>query len=153
MQFRSFCALVFLVCIAVVLAGCTGTPGTSGTGAGSPTGGTGSSGQAQNNLVTSPTEVVPSQNVVTVDVGEKDYLGVIPITFQGGMGQIHVKTVEATVYRADGETKTASIGNKKGDIVEIQGTKQTDRVVVYITFDNGDRKKTNDVMSPYRTRQ
>lgn len=153
MQFRSFCALVTLVCIAVVLAGCTGTPAAPGAGTVSPSGSTGSSGQAQNNLVTSPTEVVPSQNVVTVDVGEKDYLGVIPITFQGGMGQIHVKTVEATVYRADGETKTASIGNKKGDMVEIQGTKQTDRVVVYITFDNGDRKKTNDVMSPYRTRQ
>lgn len=152
MQLRSLCALVFLICIAVALAGCTGNPGTTGTATVSPSGSTGTPGQAQSNLVTSPTDALPSQNVVTVDVGEKDYLGVIPITFQGGMGQIHVKTVEATVYRADGEIKTASIGIKKGDTAEIQGTKQTDRVVVYITFDNGDRKKTNDVMSAYRTR-
>jgi hypothetical protein len=154
MQFRSFCALVILVCTAVILAGCTGTPGSSGPAGTGPTAdGAGTSGQAQNNLVTSPTDALPSQNMVTVDVGEKDYLGVIPITFQGGMGQIHVKTIEATVYRADGQTRTEPIGIKKGDMVEIQGTKQTDRVVVYMTFDNGDRKKTNDVMSAYRTRQ
>ena len=33
-----------------------------------------------------------------------------------------------------------------------EGTKQTDRVVVYITFDNGDYKKTNDELRSYRTR-
>jgi hypothetical protein len=153
MRFKSFCTLVFLICLTIALAGCTGAPATPVTATGSTVGSNGPSGQAQSNLVTSPTDAVPNQNAVTVDVGEKDYLGVIPITFQGGMGQVHVKTVEATVYLADGQTKTASIGNKKGDMVEIQGTKQADRVVVYISFDNGDRKKTNDVMSPYRTRQ
>lgn len=156
MQFRSICALVFLICIAVVLAGCTGTTGsgTAGPGTAAPSGGTGASTQAatQNNLVTSETQALPSQNVVTVTVGEKDYLGKIPVTFDGGMGQIHVKTIDVTVYRADGQIKTATVGNKKGDMVEIDGTKQADRVVVYISFDNGDRMKTNDVMSPYRTR-
>jgi hypothetical protein len=151
MQLRSFTALIFLVCIAVVFAGCTGTPGTAGTATGAPSDGSGAA--AQNNLVTSPTEALPSQNQVTVTVGEKDYLGKIPVTFDGGMGQIHVKKIDVTVYRADGQIKTASIGANKGDNVEIEGTKQSDRVVVYISFDNGDRKKTNDVMSPYRTRQ
>lgn len=55
--------------------------------------------------------------------------------------------------RFTGQTKTASLNPNKGDTVDIDGTKQTDRVVVYMSFDNGDRKKTNDVLSPYRTRQ
>jgi hypothetical protein len=153
MKFRSFCVMVFLICTAVVLAGCTGSstpaspsPAAPGENPASTTA------SAADNLVPSPTDALPSQNVVTVDIGEKDYLGRIPVIFQGGMGQIHVKKIDVTVYRADGQTRTATIGIKKGDMAEIEGTKQTDRVVVYITFDNGDYKKTNDVLSSYRTR-
>jgi hypothetical protein len=91
--------------------------------------------------------------MVMADVGEKDYLGNIPVIFQGGMGQIHVKKIDVTLYRADGQVKTVSMGIKKGDQVELEGTKQTDRVVVYVSMDNGDRYKINDVLSPYRTRQ
>jgi len=150
MQFRSFCTLVLLICTAVILAGCTGTPASPGSGP-SPAGG-GDAGQAQNNLVTSPTDVVPSQNMVTVTVKEKEYTGMIPVEFDGGMGQVHVKKIEVTLYRADGQTKTATISPNMGESVDLEGTKQTDRVVVYITFDNGTRLKTNDVLSPYRTR-
>jgi hypothetical protein len=148
MQYRTIFFLIILVCAAVIFAGCTGTPGSSGSVTGSSTGS--SSG---NNLVPSPTEKVPDQNAVTIDVGEKDYLGSIPVIFQGGMGQVHVKKIEVTVYRADGQTKTALVGTSKGDEANLEGTKQTDRVVVYVTFDNGDRLKTNDVVSAYRTRQ
>jgi hypothetical protein len=96
--------------------------------------------------------VLPSEKLVFVDVSEKDYLGKIPVIFQGGKGQIHVKKIDVTLYRADGQTRTATIKPIKGEYVELDGTKQTDRVVVYITFDNGDYMKTNDVLSPYRTR-
>jgi hypothetical protein len=150
MQYKIIVSVILLLCAAIVFAGCTGTqnaPGvtTSGSYAGSAS--------SESSLVTSPTDTIPSQNAVTVDVGEKDYLGNIPLIFQGGMGQIHVKKIEATVFRSDGQTKTAMIGTNKGDELDIEGTKQTDRVVVYITFDNGERLKTNDVQSPYRTRQ
>lgn len=152
MQYKIAVPVVFLLCAAVVFAGCTGTPassGSAGSGTGSPAGSAASGG----NLVTSPADKVPEQNAVTVNVGEKDYLGIIPVIFQGGMGQVHVKKIEVTIYRADGQTKTATIGTNKGDEADMEGTKQTDRVVVYITFDNGQRLKTNDVLSPYRTRQ
>jgi len=150
MQYKIIVSVILLLCATIVFAGCTGTqnaPGvtTSGSYAGSSS--------SESSLVTSPTDTIPPQNAVTVDVGEKDYLGTIPLIFQGGMGQIHVKKIEATVYRSDGQTKTATIGTNKGDEQDIEGTKQTDRVVVYITFDNGERLKTNDVQSPYRTRQ
>jgi len=142
-----------VVCIAAVLAGCTstsGAPASTGAQATGPAGSTAAS--PQDNLVPSPTDALPSQNMVTVSVGEKDYAGKIPVEFSGGTGQIHVKKIDVTLYRADGGVKTASILPNKGDRVELEGTKQTDRVVVYITFDNGDYKKTNDELRSYRTR-
>ncbi len=155
MQFRSYCALVLLICTAVLLAGCTGTsttPSPASPATAAPAGSQAETVSAADNLVPSPTDALPSQNMVSVIVKEKDYAGKIPVEFDGGMGQIHVKKIDVTVYCANGEIKTASIMPNKGDSVEIQGTRQTDRVVVYITFDNGDYKKTNDVQSAYRTR-
>ena len=150
MQYKIAIPLVVLLCTAMVFAGCTGTQGPGGTATSAPGSGSAS---AADTLVPSPTDVIPPQNAVTVDVGEKDYLGSIPLIFEGGMGQIHVRKIEVTVYRSDGQIKTATIGTNKGDEADIEGTRQTDRVVVYITFDNGQRLKTNDVQSPYRTRQ
>ncbi|MDD1687042.1 hypothetical protein [Methanoregula sp.] len=150
MQSRLTITVIVILCAALCFAGCSGTQSTPGTSASTGSSGSTASGST---LVTSPTDAIPSQNVVTVDVGEKDYLGAVPVIFQGGTGQIHVKKIEATIYRADGQTKTVTIGTNKGDEADLEGTKQTDRVVVYITFDNGQTLKTNDVESPYRTRQ
>ena len=143
-----------LVCT-LFFAGCTapqsGTPsGSPSTNAG-PTGGQSGVSAAQN-LVVSATDVVPDYDMVKVDVGEKDYLGSIPVIFQGGMGQIHVTKIDVTLYRADGQEISSTLGTNKGDEADLQGTKQTDRVVVYVTIDNGQRLKTNDALSAYRTR-
>ncbi len=154
MNNRIIFSLVLLVCTALVIAGCTGTqtttPATPAAGSGNnPAGSSAPAG----NLAVSPTDTVPDYNMVTVDVGEKDYLGKIPVIFQGGTGQIHVKKIDVTLYRSDGQIKTATIGIKKGDMVELEGTKQTDRVVVRVSMDNGQSYTVNDVQSPYRTRQ
>ena len=149
MQYRITVFTILLVCAAIVSAGCTGTqssPGTTAPGTAADAVPLGSS------IITAPTDTVPDQNMVTVDIGEKDYLGTIPVIFQGGTGQIHVKKIEVMLYRSDGETRTTSIPANKGASVDLEGTKQTDRVVVFITFDNGQRLKTNDLLSPYRTR-
>ncbi|HVN73596.1 MAG TPA: hypothetical protein VMT44_03255 [Methanoregula sp.] len=158
MHNRTIIAGIGLVVLIGLLAaaGCTvpttpqGTPasgtGTS-TGSGAPSGVTGAG-----NLVTSATDVIPDYQGVTINVGEKDYLGVIPVIFQGGKGQIQVKSIAVTLYRADGQIMTATIGTNKGDEADLQGTKQTDRVVVKVTMINGQTYTTNDVLSPYRTR-
>lgn len=144
---------MILICAALAIAGCTGTQNPSAAPfAGSGTSPTGTPASA-GNMVVSPTDAVPEYNFVKADVGEKDYLGNIPVIFQGGMGQIHVKKIDVTLYRSDGQVKTATIGIKKGDQVELEGTKQTDRVVVRVSMDNGDSYTINDVLSPYRTRQ
>jgi len=155
MQNRTILFVIFLVCATLVIAGCTTPQGVPGIPAapttGSETGSTGTPASTPN-LVVSPTDAVPDFNMVLVDVSEKDYLGNIPVIFQGGMGQIHVKKIDVTLYRSDGQVRTYTIGTKKGDEAELEGTKQTDRVVVYVSMDNGDRYKINDVLSPYRTR-
>jgi hypothetical protein len=150
MQYRVTLSIIILICAALAIAGCTGTQNTPAavSGTGSP-----SSSSSGSNLVVSPTDAVPEYNMVTTDVGEKDYLGNIPVIFQGGMGQIHVKKIDVTLYRSDGQVKTYTVGAKKGDEADLEGTKQTDRVVVYVSMDNGQRYKINDVLSPYRTRQ
>ncbi|MDO9326876.1 MAG: hypothetical protein Q7T80_18155 [Methanoregula sp.] len=149
MQYRVTFSVILLICAAIAIAGCTGSPVSPGaTGSGS----TGSSASVSN-LVVSPTDAVPEYNMVKADVGEKDYLGNIPVIFQGGMGQIHVKKIDVTLYRSDGQVKTATIGTNKGDQVELEGTKQIDRVVVRVSMDNGQSYTINDVQSPYRTRQ
>jgi hypothetical protein len=153
MHYRVMLPVIFLICAAIAIAGCTGTQNApAATPAGSGTGSSGTS-TSTGNLVVSSTDAVPDYNLVRVDVGEKDYLGNIPVIFQGGMGQIHVKKIDVTLYRSDGQQKSYTIGTKKGDEADLEGTKQADRVVVYVSMDNGDRYKTNDVISEYRTRQ
>jgi hypothetical protein len=145
--------MIVLLCSALAIAGCTGTPASpaattpaSGTPVGSGT--TPASSGAL--LTTVPTDIVPGTNQVTVDVGVKDYLGNIEVIYQGGMGQIHVKKISAKITRADGQTQTKPLENKKGSIIELEGTKQTDRVEVWVDMDNGQTYKINDVLRDYR---
>ena len=107
---------------------------------------------ATNNLVVGPTDVIPDNNQVSVIVQEKEYNANIPVVFDGGKGQYLVKSASVTLYRSDGQVKTVSLGIKKGDIVNLEGTKQTDRVVAYVTEVNGETYKVADTLSPYRTR-
>ncbi|MEI7649100.1 MAG: hypothetical protein WCJ47_05255 [Methanomicrobiales archaeon] len=151
MKYRVTFSIIILICAALAMAGCTGTQNSSAAPAAGS--GTGSSGSTAGNLVVSPTDAVPDYNLVIANVGEKDYLGNIPVIFQGGMGQIHVKKIDVTLYRSDGQVKTATIGTNKGDQVDLEGTKQTDRVIVRVSMDNGQSYTINDVMSPYRTLQ
>ncbi len=140
--------LILLLCAAILFAGCTGSPGPAGTS--SPVTGTASgTAQAGWSLTTSPTDAMPSNIAETVTVQEKVYDGTIPVIFNGGMAQNLVKSIDVTLYRADGQTVTAAIGTNKGAEADLQGTKQTDRVVVYVTMMNGVTYKVADVLSPY----
>ena len=101
-------------------------------------------------LEPSPTDVVVASRQLTLNV-EKDYLGNVRVTFQGGPGNGHVKSFQVTVNRADGQVKTASLGTNLGDTVSIEGTKQTDRVIVMASMDDGKTLKVIDVTSAFRT--
>ena len=138
--------MIVLLCSALAIAGCTSAPtppaattqASGTTGSGTPPVSSGAV------LTTVPTDIVPGTNQVTVDVGVKDYLGNIEVIYQGGMGQIHVKKISAKITRADGQTQTKPLENKKGSSVELLGTKQVDRVEVWVSMDNGETYKIND---------
>ena len=83
---------------------------------------------------------------------EKDYLGMIHATFQGGPGLGLVKKIEVTVNRADGQVKTAEVGIKIDDTASLEGTKQTDRVMVFATLNDGKTYKIFDELVAYKPR-
>lgn len=151
MQGRYTVFFILILCTAVFIAGCTGTTGPA-PATGSASAGGASSG---NNLVPSPTDVVPENNQVSVTVKQKEYNGKIAVVFDGGRGQSLVSSIDVTLYRSDGTTETAKIGKNKGDQVEFVGTKDPnnpDRVVVYVSQMNGQTYKVTDVISEYRQR-
>ncbi|MCX6684413.1 MAG: hypothetical protein NTZ37_06785 [Methanoregula sp.] len=161
MQFRITVIVIVLLCGAIAIAGCTGTqtsPVSTTPGSGTPAASSGS-GSPTATLTTVPTDVLPSQNIVQVDVGEKDYLGIIPVIFQGGMGMNSIKKVDIKLTRADGTTDTATVGTMKGDEIDLQGTRgtgsergQTDRVEVWVTTNEVQTYKIVDVLREYRSR-
>ena len=148
---------VLFLCILIACAGCTSPQGTSPSGTGSAAGSPAGTGGAS--LVPGPTDTMPDYNAVTVNVGEKDYLGKIPVTFQGGKGQITTKRIDVKLTRADGSVETATVGIKKGEETELQGTRgsgsekgQADRVEVWVTTTSGQTYKIVDVLREYRSR-
>lgn len=144
--------ILLILCAAASFAGCTGPAGTPSLPSVPAPAATQAPAASVNNLVTSPTDAIPDNNYVSVIVQEKDYNAKIPVVFDGGKGQYLVKSASVTVYRSDGTTETVSLGIKKGDLVEMQGTRQTDRIVAYVSEVNGQTYKVADVLSPYRTR-
>lgn len=144
---------VLILCAAAGIAGCTAPSSPAQPAAPSaPAATQAAAAPATNNLVTSPTDVVPDNNQISVIVQEKEYNANIPVVFDGGKGQYLVKSASVTIYRSDGTTETVSLGIKKGDLVNLRGTRQTDRVVAYVSQVNGQTYKVADVLSDYRTR-
>lgn len=156
MKTSTFLIVTFLLCCAIAIAGCTSTQSTATTpGTSSASSGT----TVSSGLTTGATDTMPENIAVSVTVGEKDYLGKIPVTFDGGRGQVNVKKIDVTMTRADGSTQATSLGSNKGDFIKLDGTRgtgsltgQADRVQVTVTMNNGQTYKIADVLREYRTR-
>ena len=156
MRVNAFLVVILLVCGAVAIAGCTSSQSATAT-SGSTSSSSGTT--AASSLTTGPTEMMPTNIAVTVTVGEKDYLGNIPVTFDGGQGQNNVHMITVTMTRADGSTQTETLGSDKGDTITLNGTRgsgslsgQPDRVQVSITMNNGITYNVADVLRVYRSR-
>lgn len=102
-------------------------------------------------LVVSPTDSIIEANRVNVNV-EKDYLGNVIVTFQGGSGLQQVNRIDVTLNRADGQVKTAVVGIRVDDSVTLEGTKNTDRVMVYVAMKDGRTYKIIDSLIPFKPR-
>ena len=163
MNSRLTLIVVALLCIVITLAGCTGTqnapatgtppaPSTPAASAAQPAvTGTASSAASGASLVPESVDILENARTVTVNI-EKDYLGKVHATFQGGPGLIHVKKIEVTLNRADGQVTTAPVGIKVDDTAELEGTKETDRCMVFVTLDDGKTYKISDDLVAFKPR-
>lgn len=153
MQVKAVLSLVLLLSIIVTFAGGTGTQSpaapaaqSSGAVAAAPSSAPATSGAS---IVPSPTDTVIDAWKVNVNV-EKDYLGNVIYTFQGGAGLGHVKKIDIALNRADGTTQTGTLGITIDSTATLAGTKNTDRAIVDITFDDGKTYKTVDMLVPFK---
>jgi hypothetical protein len=149
-------SLVVLLGIILVCAGCTASVNTSApaaTPAASSQAGTPAAAvtTAGASLVPSPTDAVVDARKLNINV-EKDYLGNVIFTFQGGAGLIHVKKIDVTLNRADGLVKTGTVGITADSTATLEGTKETDRAIVYVTLDDGKPYKFVDMLVPFKPR-
>ena len=60
--------------------------------------------------------------------------------------------IEVTLNRADGQVKTGEVGIMVDDLVTLEGTKNTDRVMVYVTMKDGKRYKVRDELVSFKAR-
>ena len=140
-----------LLCVVIAIAGCTGTGPQAVTPA--PTSTPAATKTPETVSVGDPTEndSLDSARSVTVNI-EKDHLGMIHATFQGGPGLIHVRKIVVTVNRSDGEIRTADVGITLDDSATLEGTKATDRVMVHVAFSDGKTYKIYDEQVPFKVR-
>jgi hypothetical protein len=100
-----------------------------------------------------PTQTLPPESTVEIQINEKDTsYATIQVLFAGGKGQIAVTSILVKVTRPDGQVITESLPAEKGAGVKIQGSKDTDRIEVYVTLNTGKTYKIIDRLLPYRTR-
>jgi hypothetical protein len=153
MQIKTFILITGLLCVFLAIAGCTGTQNAPVVSQATVPAGTQtvSASSAGPDLVPSPTDSIIEANKVNVNV-EKDYLGNVIVTFQGGSGLQQVNKIDAILNRADGQVKTADVGIRLDDTVTLEGTRNTDRVMVYVTMKDGKRYKIVDSLVPFKAR-
>ncbi len=99
------------------------------------------------------TDDVPTDYRVYIEVsrGTLSFNPVIRIEFRGGKGMRLVSSIDAEVIRADGTVGTATLPTPAtGDYMEIAGTTETDRVIVYARMMNGERYRIYDQVLEFR---
>ena len=126
---------LILMAIAMIAAsGCSSNPITGGF-----------SGGGNISQYSGPVQSLPPGKSVEVQVNDKDpiYTTVTTI-FAGGEGQIAVKSIEVVLIRSDGQILKGMLQPVKGAEVELQGTRGTDRIIVYVSLNTGNTYKVID---------
>lgn len=142
-----------LLCALLAIAGCTAPQNVPVTTQGTIAAGTQATSAASSgpDLAVSPTDSMIDAYKLDVNV-DKDYLGDVIVTFQGGAGLKQVTRIDATLNRGDGQVISKVVGVNIGDTQILNGTKNTDRVMVYASMRDGKRYKIIDALVPYKPR-
>lgn len=100
-----------------------------------------------------PTMTLPPGQSVVIQVNEKDTsYATISVVFSGGEAQVTTKDILVRVTRPDGEVLIGHLRPVKGDELVLQGSRDTDRIEVFVTLNSGVTYKVIDRLLPYRTR-
>jgi hypothetical protein len=94
--------------------------------------------------VTSPTDIVPPNTEVYVQVAKSPITKEISVIFSGGPGQNVVKELDIRVTRSDGEVLTANLIPRQQSEATISGSKGDDRVEVFAIHYSGQKYKVFD---------
>ena len=77
---------------------------------------------------------------------------IITVTFRGGKGINFGHSMDAVVSRSDGQVVTGSLAKPQvNSQLELEGTRGTDRVEVFINLITGDRYRVYDQALPFRS--
>lgn len=100
-------------------------------------------------LIPGPTQTMPPNYVVVVNVQRDPIDPTITVTFRGGKGQYYVRDVDVRLTRSDGVVVTKKLGHDMMDEVTFDGTKGKDRVEVTVTLITNDQYKIIDALYDY----
>ncbi|OPX63045.1 zinc-ribbon domain-containing protein [Methanoregula sp. PtaB.Bin085] len=139
----------------------TGTPATPpatqtvSQGSGSPavtsSGNTATAGTVS--LVAGPTDSLPSDRTLIIDVERDAISRNIIVTFQGGNGQYGVRELVITLTRSDGTTETKTMSRlERGNSITLTGSDKENRVEITANFYNGETYKVVDKVFEYKKR-
>lgn len=103
-------------------------------------------------LVPGPTETLPSQQFVDIEVKKDQIYNTITVEFRGGKGQFAVTRIDVKATLSNGEVIPDTLGSDVGDTVTFNGTDGADRVEVWISFTDGTRYKVYDDLVEGKTR-
>jgi hypothetical protein len=140
--------VLLVICIGILyMAGCT-TPTPPGPGTTVPT-----APPSIPDLVPRPTSVVPPYYNVSVQV-MKNTISTNPyisVTFNGGQGLGFATLMEATAILSDGIIESQSAKDPAiGTELLFNGTTRTDRVIVNVSYVDGNTYTVKDVLVPFQ---
>lgn len=129
-----------------------GTP-SSGIPQTSPVTPAGTSQTGSVSLTAGPTQVLPANRGLIIDVERDAITHMITVTFQGGSGQYGVRELVVTLTKSDGTVETKSFKPEyRGTSIALKGTEKTDRVEITANFFNGETYKVVDQVFEYKKR-
>jgi hypothetical protein len=104
-------------------------------------------------FVTEPTQVPPTNLLVTYQAERDPITGLVTVTFTGGPGKNGVSDVSITLTRSDGQVLTQTFTPQQiGSFTTLQGTRMTDRIEVIANYFNGAKYRIIDQLFEYKKR-
>ncbi len=162
MNARLLIPVLVMLGILAMAAACTTTPdGTPTTTTASPPATTvpGTITQTPGaSLSPGPTETLPGQKTVAFQI-DKNPIPVTPVvtvTFNGGLGQSQLTRIEIKFTSAEGRVEEEVIARteiRAGQMATFDGTTETDRVEIWVSYTDGSRYKVVDQLVPFQTRR